>query len=511
MNQANSFGMRSLFNRTPPRARGSAVLTLILLLIMTGEKAAALEPASVRLCSYSLLPGSYLIDDCPPCARPTIMEPLRGTFDLRLVEDNPLFSRYAMENISLSAGSIAGRTYKVAGRGTYTVVGEVALLQDMALEVRIDDGVTNRLCFLTNATPLVERLWPMIEATLVQTNGTFTQVYQLHLFAAPFREIWFSTASGMTPGIWQPPTNHISGGELLSSVGRVVKSNRELSQRLGLIPSPDPPDLGLDAVDVLASGEVVFSIKNDVFSETLGPLQHGDLLSSRGRIVQRNQQLTAAFVQMPPAPDAGLDAVQVMDSGEIYFSIEKDFFSEALSRHIRSGDLLSSRGVIVKSNEQLVARFQPADPRRDYGLDAIHVWPSGEVWFSVETGFQGQHFEPYGHGDLLSDQGYVVARNLELVGPFQPLEDLADFGLDALFIIIDAAPPAPAPHFTHIGRQRATGIVELEWEGKGRVWQVQRATTLLGPWTPVSPILPDLIFDDTAATANQSFYRLRQW
>ena len=47
--------------------------------------------------------------------------------------------------------------------------------------------------------------------------------------------------------------------------------------------------------------------------------------------------------------------------------------------------------------------------------------------------------------------------------------------------------------------------------GKGRVWQVLRATTVLGPWTPVSPILPDLIFDDTAATANQSFYRLHQW
>ena len=61
MNQANGFEMMSLFNRTPPRARGSAVLTLILLLIMTGEKAAALEPASVRLCSYSLLPGGEVV------------------------------------------------------------------------------------------------------------------------------------------------------------------------------------------------------------------------------------------------------------------------------------------------------------------------------------------------------------------------------------------------------------------------------------------------------------------
>jgi hypothetical protein len=397
----------------------------------------------------------------------------------------------------------------VVGQGTYTVGGEVAVLQDMALEVHIDDGATNRLCHLTNATPQVERRWPMLEATVVQTNGTFTQVYHLHLNAAPFRELWFSTVSGMTPGLWQPPTNRLSEGDLLSSAGRVVKRNRELTQRLGVMPIV--PDLGLDALDVLPGGEVAFSLEDSVFSETLGPLQQGDLLSSRGRIVQRNQSLTAAFMQMPPAPDAGLDAVQVLDGGEVYFSIEKGFFSEALGRQIRSGDLLSSRGLLVKSNEQLVARFRPADSKRDYGLDAIHVWPGGEVWFSVETGFQGQHFEPYGHGDLLSDQGYVVARNLELVGPFQPLEDLADFGLDALFIITDAAPPAPAPRFTHIRRQRATGVVELEWAGNGRVWQVQRATTVPGAWTPVSPILPGLDFDDTTATASESFYRLRQW
>lgn len=483
--------------------------TALLLPALCGSAAAGTGDAATGAWRYQLLPDSHLIDDCPPCGRPTILEPMRGSFDLRLVEENPLFSHYALENISFTAGYVAGRTYKVTGRGAYKVGGEVALLQDLSIEVRIDDGVSNRLCFFTNAEPRVQRLWPMMEATVVQTNGTFIQVYQLHLFAAPFREIWFSTAHGMTPGVWQPPTNRLSGGDLLSSAGRVVKWNRELTARLGVMPIV--PDLGLDAVDVLPGGEVGFSVEEDVFSETLGPLQHGDLLSSRGRIVKRNQQLTAAFVQMPPAPDAGLDAVQMLDSGEVYFSIERDFFSEALGRRIRAGDLLSSRGVIVKSNEQLVARFQPADPRRDYGLDALYVWPGGEVWFSVETGFQGQHFEPYGHGDLLSDQGYVIARNLELVGPFQPLEDLADFGLDGLFVITDATTPAGAPRFTGIQRQRSTGVVELEWEGRGRVWQVLRSRDAMGPYEPVSEMAPDLFFPDATAAASQSFYRLRQW
>lgn len=279
---------------TVSRAKAMVVLTLVLLLASAGSVFTGTAVPAPRSWRYQLLPDSLLIDDCPPCGRPTILEPLRGTFDLRLVEETPLFSRYAMENIAFTAGSIAGRSYKIFGTGNYRVGGEVALLQDMTLEVRIDDGVTNRLCFLTNATPHVGRLWPMIEATVIQTNGTFTQVYHLHLFAAPFHEMWFSTVAGMTPSPWLPPTNRINGGDLLSSVGRVVKWNRDLTQRLGVMPVV--PDLGLDALDVLPGGEIAFSIEEDVFSETLGPLRQGDLLSSRGRIIQRNQQLTAPFV-----------------------------------------------------------------------------------------------------------------------------------------------------------------------------------------------------------------------
>jgi hypothetical protein len=483
-------------------------LLIAVLLFSAIDLARAASPSQPR--SYRLLEGSYLLDDCPACGRPTILEPMRGTFNLRLVEENPLFARYELENVAFTAGGV-GRTYHVTGRGTYALGGEVALRQEMLLEVRIDDGANDRSCYFTNDSPAVNKLWPMLEAAVVQTNGTFFQVYRLHLIAAPLREIWFSTANGMTPGIWQPPTNHVSGGDLLSFDGRVVKSNRELSQSLGLIPSPAPPDLGLDAIDILPGGEVVFSIEENVFSETLGTLQHGDLLSSRGRIVHRNQQLTAAFVPTPPEPDAGLDGVQIVDGNQVYFSVEKGFFSGALGRAIRNGDLLSNQGILVKSNEQLVARFQPTDPSRDYGLDALHVWPSGEVWFSVEIGFAGENVESYGPGDLLSDQGYVVARNLNLVGTFQPLEDLSDFGLDALFIVTDTTAAEPGPRFTRVQRQPASGIVELEWEGPGRVWQVLRASDLLGPWVPVSPVIPDLRFNDGNATAKQSFYRLQQW
>src|SRR4030095_14406029 len=100
---------------------------------------------------------------------------------------------------------------------------------------------------------------------------------------------------------------------------------------------------------------------------------------------------------------------------------------------------------IVKSNYELLAKFHPANTNIDYGLDAVYVWPSGEIWFSTEDGFSGADLELYRPCDLLSDHGYVVFRNLELVGAFAPMEDLADFGLDGLFIVTDVTPSASPP------------------------------------------------------------------
>ena len=72
----------------------------------------------------------------------------------------------------------------------------------------------------------------------------------------------------------------------------------------------------------------------------------------------------------------------------------------------------------------------PIPVEADYGLDAIYVWSSGEIWFLIEEGFVDQNLGAIMPGDLLSDQGMVVYRNLELLGAFAPLEDLADFGLE---------------------------------------------------------------------------------
>ncbi|MGC8989567.1 MAG: hypothetical protein ACP5MD_05550 [Verrucomicrobiia bacterium] len=479
----------------------------------TRTSASTLGTPSAPAWQYRLLPGAQFIDDCMMCGRPTYLLPMEGTFSLRLVEENPLFSTYAVEEISFRAGTPPGLYYKISGTGTYQVGGEVALVQSMNLKVQVDDGSTTRLCTFTNNPSHVTRGWPLIEIALDQADGNPMRFFRMTFVADPIREVWFSTSHGFTTGVQPSPAEHVRGGDLVSDTGRPVLLNTYLRGHLGLMPSPDPPDLGLDCVDILPGGELAFSIEEDAFSETLGFINHGDVLSDRGRVIAAYSELIAPFRPMPPIADPGLDALQVLDSGEIYFSVKSGFFSESLGATVRRGDLLSNKGLIVKTQEQLLAKFHPPPIPMDFGLDAVYVWPSGEIWFSVEETLQDASLGVIRHGDLLSDRGEIVYRNYDLLRNFQPLEELADFGLDAVFIVSDAiALPAGVARCTEM-ELLPDGALRLRWKTTGRLRQLEKATSVLGPWKPISPITVDLTFDDPEGPKHvpQAFYRLREW
>lgn len=458
---------------------------------------------------YTLLPGSQLLDDCPVCDVIPIPAPMGGTFQLRLLEENPLFTTYAVENIEFKAESPAGSSYKVTGRGLYQMGGEVARIQEMQLVATIDDGITNTLCWFTNQARAVDRLWPMIQIAMIQTNGTDAETYHMEWRAAPLRQIWFSTARDMTSMRLPAPPNTVSAGDWISSAGRIVRRNEDLMRNLGIVPTAS--SLGLDAADVLANGEIVFSLDEDVVSGMLGTIQHGDLLSDRGRRVASNRDLTRAFMIMPPVADFGLDAVQVRDDGEVWFSIETPVFS-GTAKMLGRGDLLSSRGLVVRSNEQLLSRFHPPPAvgplPLDYGLDAFHVWPSrlgkteppdGEIWFSLEEGFVDGVLGRIQPGDLLSDQGYVVSPNLALVSAFAPEEDLADFGLDALYVLFGTTP--------QLGIARSDSGIVIEWDAPLGV--VQEADSPPGPWQDVLPVGSSSPYMP-ASPSGARFFRLRE-
>jgi hypothetical protein len=487
-----------------------AALTWCLLLLASALPALAQDdPTRLPTVSYTLLDGSHLVDDCLICGRPTIMIPMRGNFDLVTLQDTPPYTRYAVRNIDFTTDDRPFGTIHVTGSGTYTRFEEFARIQNMTLAVQIKDPYTNKVAYFTNDTPIATQPWPLIEISLTQTNGVLLQTYSLEIFAAPLREIWFSTSRNLSATNQPGVTNPISAGDLISNRGRVVRRNRDLVGRLGVMPIV--PDLGLDAVHVTRRGEILFSIPHDVWSETLGRLGNGDLLSDRGAIVKRNVTLLAAFGVTAFRPDSGLDAVQLLPDGEILFSIRSNIVADA-GLALGRGDILSDRGKIFRTNKQLLANFHPAVTNRDFGLDALHILPSGEIWFSVEESFGDTHLSTVLEGDLLSDRGYRVFRNSQLVAPFDPLNPNQDYGLDALYVIADTK-PAYSSRFTKFHRNHVNGVVHLEWDGEGDVFQVEHSVSPYGPWLPCSPILPDVIFDDPCdlTGAASGFYRLRSW
>jgi hypothetical protein len=384
---------------------------------------------------------------------------------------------------------------------------EFANLQDMSLETQVRDNWTNRPAYFTNNSRLVPVPFPLLEADLTETNGTLVQTFSMRIFATPVRELWFSTAKPFVSTNRFAPTNQVSAGDLVSNLGRVVKRNIDLVGRLGVM-SP-VPDLGLDAVQVIRLGEILFSLPVDVFSESLGHIQHGDLLSNRGTIVKRNQELLAAFKPASQA-DAGLDAFQVMPDGQILFSLQSNV-TTTTALTLSRGDILSDRGTVFMTHQQLLANFHPAITNHDFGLDALEILPSGEIWFSVEESFMDNLLGQIQQGDLLSNYGYRVFSNGDLLAAFAPAAPSQDYGLDALFVVTDTQPLKPAPRILRLSV--ASNSFHLEWDGDGDVFRVESAPDWAGPWTPASDIVPDLMADIPFSwpPSTLGFFRIRQW
>jgi len=100
-----------------------------------------------------------------------------------------------------------------------------------------------------------------------------------------------------------------------------------------------------------------------------------------------------------------------------------------------------------------------------------------------------------------------------LVSSFAPLEDVSEFGLDGLYVVTDATPPAPAPRLLSIQRVAQSPAIALQWDGNGRAIQLEKAIELPATFSPASPILPDLRWVDFGAmqTNVAGFYRVCQW
>ena len=108
--------------------------------------------------------------------------------------------------------------------------------------------------------------------------------------------------------------------------------------------------------------EIWFSMEHKMWSESMSRwLYDGDVLSDSGKVVRSYVDLIGAFGPMPPTPEVGLDALATNAGGQVLFSIKQDFFSEKLGIMIRRGDLLSEAGTVVKPAAELLAAFGPIE------------------------------------------------------------------------------------------------------------------------------------------------------
>jgi len=130
--------------------------------------------------------GSFFIDDCTICGRPTIPLPVAGTFFLRKTGGggpNPI-TTYAVESLDLQAAR-EGPDYRIQGGGTYQEGGEVALLQSMELTVSVNDDRGVLLAGGPVSFPPGVR-FPEIEIELSHQNpASQLHVYSLHVVARP--------------------------------------------------------------------------------------------------------------------------------------------------------------------------------------------------------------------------------------------------------------------------------------------------------------------------------------
>jgi hypothetical protein len=120
--------------RTTSRCRSSILPAAIALVAALATGARAGEPAV----PYQLEAGSSYDVGCNgPCDCAVTRYPLSGTFELRRVDENPLYTTYAVEAFAV-AFERAGRTVTIVGTGEYRHGGEVAIQHQLQLDVAID-------------------------------------------------------------------------------------------------------------------------------------------------------------------------------------------------------------------------------------------------------------------------------------------------------------------------------------------------------------------------------------
>ncbi len=215
------------------------------------------------------------------------------------------------------------------------------------------------------------------------------------------RDVFFSTEEDFVTQGPEPPDGNpiISDGDLLGPDCVVFARNREL---LAVFKSEQ--DLGLDAADVVGLEKRLIAFSTEL-DDPRGRFTAGDLLVTNGAVIP-NRALLANFA-IDKRSDLGLDAIHFV--GDLNRIIEFLDYASSVDRDKWEGN----PGMLPQMLEE-------------YGID---------IWFSIEGTASEIEMGLLLDGDLLSAQGYIVARNALLLPSTVPAgipNRGVDFGLDAV-------------------------------------------------------------------------------
>jgi hypothetical protein len=450
----------------------------LLLPILCACFIARIEAAAIH---YQLLYGSTL--SYKIAGKTVGSSLLTGSFELRSPDSTLTNLHYAIDQIQFASFV----TNSISGAGSFDVTtGGIASAK---LDIVISDVSTQSIPF-TNLTFTPDRKWPMIALRLQQTNSVNDRVYTINIRAAPFHDIWISSAAAFRADALPPPNNQISSGDLLSVTGRIVKRRAELSGNI---------DNGLDAIAFYPAGGVAFSCDGGA------GISDGNILLPDSTRIHYTDIFTNALATA--MPDPGIDGLQFTSNTSFYFSIKRDATYTGADKTISLRDadiwwtdLQTHQLVLACSREQLFAYpdYQPwlADPT--VGIDAFYIWPSGEVWFSLRASWTA-------HTAIYSADGYGVFTDTFVFDAFKPS---IDPGLDALLVMTDWVEPPPNPPTL----ETPASLPTLKWSATAHAYQLEAAGNVEGPYFPASPVIIDSTWSDLSSSNSAlRFYRVRQW
>jgi len=117
------------------------LLAVVAAMLALGVPAAFAQGASDALTIYRLNPGSSFQQGCfPPCLCPVLEQAqVRGTFVLMPTGFDGLFQTFDIADVNWTA-SVGDSELRMTGSGTYKVGGEVAVQQQLALDLTVGDA-----------------------------------------------------------------------------------------------------------------------------------------------------------------------------------------------------------------------------------------------------------------------------------------------------------------------------------------------------------------------------------